>query len=461
MTLNDVQTKGKSRVMYGLMLWALVLFGYFLFVFNWTIMNKLAGEFGKGGGWINTFFETKPDTIVTDAVNYTITFMRGVGSLLAGWVLVRFGHKKAVLIAMFMLSLALPFVGAGYWETQGGYAIFIIGRMLMAVGGTVLIVYTQPIISRFFSNKNKTLLSRINPLGFNIGTAIPLILFAINPIHDSMLQYWRIWAFVIAAIPAVLLVIYWFVAKDIEIVGKAAGHDVAEKDLKPSTWTHAIKDRNSWTLSLLYGFWLITVVSVILITPKHFTDLHNTRFNQLAPWETALPIILFLIGLIPGIYLVGWVLRTNIDRRTYISLVMFIGIASIVAAYLCTAYMESIALTCIFMFIAGIATWGIQGVMLNIPHEEKTNNPQRVGIVISLAWGIGYIIYTIANIILAVIFDAIFKSSLNIELAAWVQFGLLVFLMLGAVPTALFIVKTRDAKLKDTFKELKKLNQKG
>ncbi|MCK5782270.1 MAG: hypothetical protein KAH10_06745, partial [Flavobacteriales bacterium] len=118
----------------------------------------------------------------------TITAMRGLGAVGAGFVIAKVGHKYAVIIALSLLSLALPSVFFARIHNITGYSLFIIGRMFMAIGGTVLIVYTQPIISRFFNAKQKGIISSVNSTGFNIGAALPLILFMVPSIHDSMIN---------------------------------------------------------------------------------------------------------------------------------------------------------------------------------------------------------------------------------------------------------------------------------
>jgi len=106
------------------------------------------------------------------------------------------------------------------------------------------------------------------------------------------------------------------------------------------------------------------------------------------------------------------------------------------------------------MFLAGTCLWGIQGVILNFPHEIKTNSPQRVSIVISFAWGIGYLIYTISNIILASTFDLI-NSNVGLVTAAWVQFGLFtLFTFVGPI-VVLILPKTQPQKFTFAWKKKK------
>ncbi len=442
-----------NRKSYGLLLWGLVLFGYFLFVFEWVMMNKLAGSVG-GIGWMDSFFTVKPESTTTQAVNYSITAMRGLGSIGAGFVLAKVGHKYAVIIAMILLSFGL----VGVWMPN--YASFIVFRMIMAVGGTVLITYTQPIIARFFEPKEKTYLSRINSLGFNLGAAIPLILWCIPSVSKYLTTNWQVFSSIVAAIPLALLIFYFLFAKDIEIKKSAKFDNFVEGDdgLKKATWLNVGMDLDTWKYVLFFGGWLIAAVSVILVTPGSFKQLHNHNFDTpYQSWELLLPIVLFLLSFIPAIWLVGWISKTNIDRRYYIAGWTFFALVCITCAYLCTAYTKTCAGTSIFMFLAGLGIWGIQGPTLNLPHEQVTNSPQRVAIVIGFIWGAGYLMYTIANVIEAEVFDAFnVKASSSagaISNAAWTEFGVFMLMALIMPIFALTMPKTKDIPITKIFKK--------
>ena len=458
MSENLKKEKNQSKFGKGLLLWGLVLTGYFIFVFNWVIMNKLIGHVAddptKGSaavGWIADFFTTKPSSTTTQAVNYTITAMRGLGAVGAGFVLAKIGHKYAVIIALGLLSLALPAVFFGRVGGTTGYSLFIIGRMLMAIGGTVLIVYTQPIISRFFSPKQKGVASAINSVGFNLGAALPLILFMIDPIRTSMLNNWELWAAIVAGTPIIILLVYLFVGENIEI--KAATTSSKTETLKPATWGSVAKEKNTWKLSLLFGCWIVLVVAVILIMPGHFFGLHQVEFGKMQVWEKLLPIVLFLAGLIPGIFLVSWVNKHQVDRRKYISLITSLALIFIIVAYVLLAKTKSVVGPSVMMFLAGICAWGIQGAILMIPHELKGNSPQRVAIMIGFVWGIGYLLYTVSNIIMAVVFDAIHsKTHPNLELASWIQFGIFAGLSLLVPTVILTMPKTSDKGVSSVLK---------
>ncbi len=445
-------SKSNNKVAYGFLLWSLVLLGYFLFIFNWVSMNTLAGKAGdEGFGWLKLFFDKTPPHTTVQAVNYTITVMRGLGSMGAGFLISKVGHKKAVLIAMALLSVALPTVFMGYIPGQAGYSLFILGRMIMAIGGTVLIVYIQPIISRFFDDKGRAKLSRINCLGFNLGAAIPLIIICIPGAQKFLSHHWQVYAGIISGLPILLLITYFLLAEDIDI--KTQSNKNEDRSTNGSTWSSVAKDKRTWKYALYFGGWLTFVVIPILVLKIPFAKLHfDNGLGKQELWEVMLPVIMFLLGLIPGIWLIGWVTKTNVDRRKYIFVVTSISLLSIIGSYLCIAYVKNIAPAAILMFISGMGIWGIQGTSLTIPHEEKNQTPKRISILFGMIWGLGYVIYTIANIAIAGLQDGLISLHASSKTIAWsmlilyIAFSILVPLM------SWFLPKTKDGKLSSLFK---------
>lgn len=59
----------------------------------------------------------------------------------------------------------------------------------------------------------------------------------------------------------------------------------------------------------------------------------------------------------------------------------------------------------IFGFLSGTCMLGIQGPLLNNPFDFKNASPRRVGIFFSIIWGLGFMVFTVINIILAAIVD--------------------------------------------------------
>lgn len=75
---------------------------------------------------------------------------------------------------------------------------------------------------------------------------------------------------------------------------------------------------------------------------------------------------------------------------------------------------------------------GIQSVILYVPHEYKeNNNSKRLTIFYSYLWGVGYVIYTVYQIIIS---SCIGKSTGSNTTGAYIAMGLItLFLLLFAI----------------------------
>lgn len=399
----DNSLQEKNRKIKGIILWLLILSGYFLFVFNWMIMNSLAGTVSENG-WLGEYFTDEPSTLMTNTVNWSITLMRGIGALFAGWLLVKIGHRYSVIVAFSFLCVATITSFMPY------YSLFILGRMLMAVGGTVLIVYTQPIIANYFqSSKDKNKLNITNSLAFNFGSIFAFLPFLFPVIGDPMVDNWQLWSTIFASAAIILLIAYVLVSRGENPVRKLTKLEAieAKKDPNFATLGTVLKEKRTWYFGISYAFWLTTVVTMITLVSKVF----GTYVDPIAvkTWYIA-----FLIGLIPGIFLIGPWGSSMRSRKPFIITIILLGIISAAIAVPLAMFAEEgessapimFAFSVLFIFISGACLWGIQGVFLGMTYGYKGATPQKQGIVMGSIWGIGYIGNTILTIILSVIFDA-------------------------------------------------------
>lgn len=98
-----------------------------------------------------TFFGGPVDPVVSELVNYSITTARVFANILAAIILMRLGAKKAVgvgvgLLIMGLIAIWMP----NYWA-------YTIARMVMAIGGSMVIVYMNPVVSRYISDPKEKL----------------------------------------------------------------------------------------------------------------------------------------------------------------------------------------------------------------------------------------------------------------------------------------------------------------
>ncbi len=426
-----------TKTLKGFILWGIVLGGYFLFCFNWMIMDNMKGTAGVNG-WYGSFFgdgATIPG-IVEQAPNWTLTFMRGVGAFLAGWVLVKIGHKYAVTIAISLLAfggILGPMVGllgkpeAGE-SLYGLFVLFLILRMVMAVGATTLIVYTQPVIATYFNEGQKKTTNLFNALAFNVGS-IFAIAFLTYGLKAQILSHWVLFTSGVSCIAIVLLILWVVLAEPI-----ATPDDPNDT----ATYGSVLAEKRTWMYAIMFGLWLTWVVLYLTMVPGHFLSVINPANGAAGTWK-----IMFLAGLFGGIPLFNWLASKDWARKPIAMGAILIGVALTIITALIGAYLvgESSQFSSetpfwLFMFyltsfLAGIAAWGVQGYMLGTTYLYKGATPKKQGIVIGACWGIGYMGETLITILLS-----------PVALNGWAFFALFLIASIGTAVRWLFIPET-------------------
>lgn len=417
---NLSETVGFKR---GLLMWATLLLGYFLFVTAWFSAGNTAGA-GKDG-WTKYFFNGPIETATGQAVNYGITVARGVGSFLVGWAIVKFTHKWAALIALFLNAMAIPSVIIGFAVGgQAGFWLFIFFRLFLAVGGTTLIVLLQPVVAKSISSpKVRSIIQSISPFGFNLGFIIMTAIF-VNPKTAAALRLenqWFYFSLGFALLNLIPLVIYLVTGVNFEVSRTKNVVQTGEK----ATMLSILKNKNTIIWVLVYSFWLVAAVMPLLGT-NHIANFGSknadgsekviglasanviaglsgifieAQRSLLSVWT-----ILFVGGSFVGNFTIGRFSKTDHRRKPFYVVIMSIAtIMWIVSIVSITSW--SFIPYLISGFLMGVCLWGIQGPMLNNPYDFKNATPQRVGLFFGVIWGLGYINFTIVNVILAVVVD--------------------------------------------------------
>lgn len=400
----------------GVILWALLAFAYLIFVMNWGFAS--AGLNGKAGGagLLGHFFPNAsdaPSSVVNQAVNWGITIGRAIGSILVGWLIVKVSHKYAVIISLvFMLfGIAAPY--------SPSYAGFIILRTILAIGGTMQIVLLQPVVARYMNQRQKALFSKLSPFFYPIGTIITLLPFVAGDKLQvvSIQQQWQTVFLVISLLTLIPLIGYIILGAKFDLYPDAIA---ARQTAEPLSLSKFLKQKDTWVWSLLYGSWLIAVVFPFIFSKSLFHRFIGDATNSFTT-QINVFLIVFLAGMFVGPFTVGLISQYQLKRRAFIAGVIGFGVLMYILATITFIYGVRTegpgkyggysALFLILGLVMGTCLWGIQGVLLNLPHEYKGANPRKVGYQFGLIWGLGYAFFTIANIITGLVSepDKVFK----------------------------------------------------
>lgn len=377
---------------------------------------------------------------VSRAPNWTISFMRGVGSFLAGWAIAKFGHKWAVEISFALMIISFPVIlstTGDLLHNPAGYAVFIIFRMVMTIGATVLIVYIQPVILRFFTTqKAQSTLQNIAVLPFNIGLIICNVLFTNNAVILSSIINWEYIQIAFLALSLALFLLYLFFGKNFNPEKEHKQAAIANKQTlsqKVSIWT-VLKQKRVliWCFGevfinyLLTEFFFNSIGSFWLNSPGNLQIVHSG-----ADLTYVYPVfnIMFVVGAFVGVPLFGSWLKTNYSQKNFMTLLTFFALVCIAIA-IGIGYNGLTPVTIVFVmilsFLASMFSYGTQGIAMALPYRWYNVSEEEMGQMYSANWGICFFGYTLLDIFTFLIIDA----NLNAGIIMMFVFCLPLFLML-------------------------------
>lgn len=107
----------------------------------------------------------------SEVINYTITIARIFANLVAAYILLKLNPRKASIVALVLLCFSFVAVFAtNYW-------LYTIARMIMALGGSMIMVYMNTVVARFIANDEKIIASALVTASYNIGAGLVAIIF--------------------------------------------------------------------------------------------------------------------------------------------------------------------------------------------------------------------------------------------------------------------------------------------
>ena len=358
--------------------------GYFMLVVLWLAYVTFAMNWVAGSSLTpqitDTFFGGPVDPLISEVVNYSITTARVIANILAAMIIMRLGPKKAAgwgigLLIMGIVAIYLP----NYWA-------YTVARMVMAMGGSLIIVYMNPVVSHYINNpKEKLTINAANTVAYNAGAFIVALLFTL--FADGMIQDWRFTLTGFSSLTLVLFVLWIWKAEDFR-EPKSTDPEVANYGYK-----EAIKESFIWKFGLAFASFL-TLYVLAFVSFKTVFD----QYTLLNGSVTNLLISGFaILGTFAGIY------AGNKGTRRK-PLLFKIGVTMISTFTLTLLFANSVPiLSYILISISGFCMFMQYPIFLNLPHELPNMNPQKLTIMFGLFWGIAYAGQTIANIVWSII----------------------------------------------------------
>ena len=342
----------------------ILFMSYMLFAMSWVASTSFMKEIMQAVGMHSL---TQASLLST-----ALTFAKIIGTFIAAWTIVKFGIRKAFIVASILmcLSIVTPYAS--------NFSILLISRFLMGLGGALVIVYFNPIVYQLFAPEERAIINGLNAIAFNVGTAI--IMFGVG----GFLAVFGGWQQTLTAIfiASLVMLILWLIFGKMEITPTQPNADGSAHNY---TLLDGLKDKFNWFFSLTYAGLLAFYIVLFTFYPK--AGISQTK-----------EVILFgIIGAIAGM-----VYSNKFSKR--IPVLRISGLIQIIAAFgLSFAYSPTMATICaallgFFMFLPMPA-------LITYAQERPGMTTQKISVTFSLFWSISYLIATIIPTIFAKIVD--------------------------------------------------------
>ncbi|MED4225327.1 MFS transporter [Neobacillus cucumis] len=366
---EDEEMKTMNHTKKGYFMMAVLWLAYVTFAMNWVAGSSLTPQITA------TFFGGPVDPLISQLVNYSITTARVFANILAAVVLMKLGPKKAAgtaigLLMMGLVAIYLP----NYWA-------YTVARMIMAVGGSMVIVYMNPVVAHYVKNSQvKLRINAANTVAYNTGAFIVAVLFTV--FANQMVANWRLTLTFFASLTLLFFIAWLWKAETFET-------RVSGEKAETYGYKDALKDGFLWRYGLAFASFL-TLYVLSLVSFKAIFD----QYTLLNGSVTNLLISGFgILGTFAGIR-IG---NRGVPRKPAL---LFSGIVMVGTFALAIVFANKIPLLSYTLIaISGFAMYIQYPIFLNLPHELKGMTTQRLTIMFGLFWAIAYAGQTIATII--------------------------------------------------------------
>lgn len=386
----EISSNSPSRKQ-GILMFAILITAYVVFATNWVAGSNLSKQITD-----HYFNGQKVSPIISEVVNYTITIARIIANLLAAFILIKLHPKKAAILALFCLCFSFFAIFThNYW-------LYTISRMIMAFGGSMIIVFINSFVAKFIPSDKKIITSAIITAAYNVGASLVAILFLI--FKEQFIVDWR-YTMIGFSIFSILLFICWLIfSHDFEptVTWKHPNYFVYkllieskeilhEEEMKKYTYADGFKDKFIYVFSLGFGGFLFLYVMPLVSLPRVVAEhAHNSQFKP------EFMILTVTLGGILGTVFSLLVMRNlNFRRKPFLIAhgILMIGFMALGLMFVSTNTVLSYAM----FSLSGFFMYSQYPVYLNLPYELPKMNSQRLTIMFGIFWAFGYAIYTLFN----------------------------------------------------------------
>lgn len=257
--------------------WVMLLLLYTCFQFSWQIVNQANNYQGPV---YDLYPSSASDPMISRVSNWSVTITRGIVAIALGLLITKIGHKKAVIFAVSMVLLSFPALLAPFMKTsmvqnsgmseiqasKFSYALFIIFRIFLAIGGTTINILQAPLIAKFFvSAKQRNMAVKINNVPAQVAGILASVIF-INVVANAltnqvtngqieMSKNWQLISGIVLIIVFAILVAYLFIGMHFKLGNHSQKQtELSQADKKQNSFLHLLKQPKVIFLTLAMVF---------------------------------------------------------------------------------------------------------------------------------------------------------------------------------------------------------------
>lgn len=392
-------TYGQPTRRQGILMFAMLISAYVIFATNWVAGSNLSKQITD-----HYFNGEKVSPIISEVVNYTITIARIIANLLAAYILIKLHPKKAAIFSLFCLCFSFfAIFTSNYW-------LYTISRMIMALGGSMIMVFINTYVAKFIPRDKKILTSAIITAAYNVGAALVAILFLVFKEH--LIDDWRYTMMGFSIFSIILLVLWLIYARDFEptITWKhpnyfvykmliEAKEVVHEEEVKQYTYADGFKDKFIYFFSLGFGGFLFLYVMPLVSLPRIVAEhAHNANFKP-----EFMILTVTVGGIIGTLFSILVTRKLDFRRKPFLIVHGILMIGFMAIGLYVVSFNEVLAY--VMFALSGFIMYSQYPVYLNYPYELPKMNSQKLTIMFGMFWAFGYAIYTLFNFIWSLILN--------------------------------------------------------
>lgn len=358
---------------------AILFLTYAAFGLSWIALTPLAGE---------VMAELKVNATQFAMLATMVSVAKVVAPLATGFLAVRIGLKKTILIGSALIACAMVAPFAPNFE------LFLASRFVFGLGGAIVVTLLGPMTMQWFPPAERPIVTAFNNVAVNTGISITLL----TTVPLAAAVGWRRALMVYAGISIALLLAWALLGRDHEApaappaaegpspVAEAPQVGYAEVWRMPETWWIALSFAGPLALYLAFNTFL----------PKHFMEAYGMT-KAAASNYTA---IFNLVG-IPTAIVAGILTKQLGLRRPFIIgaglLMGFCGLG--------LTYLSQPALITLSAVGLGISMFTYVAPLFTIPMELKGTTPAHVSLMMGTVFSFAYLVSSASPMLVGYLHD--------------------------------------------------------